>query len=98
MSIVKNSVMNLRIVSRIKWKKNLFGKPANFAVGIATVILVILIGFWINNNQTPELITKSLNDQVVNYPIIEKVDNPNVTVMTYLTDDPKIKIVWLFED
>ena len=46
----------------------------------------------------PDKVTGAMDNEFPNYPIIENVDNPNVTIMTYLTDDPKIKIVWLFED
>jgi len=82
----------------VKWKEILFGKPAYVAIGFAAIILVILVGFWQNKNQQTEMVAKVLDAQTQSYPIIEKINNPNVTVMTYLTDDPRIKIVWLFED
>ena len=41
---------------------------------------------------------KGFQKSVPSLPIIENVDRKGVTVMTFKTDDPKVTIVWLFEE
>lgn len=86
---------------QIDWaerKKPLLVKPAYLVAGLAVIVLAAVVGLWKVNSSPPETANGVATKEVNEYPVIEKVDNPNVTVMTYLTDDPKIKIVWLFED
>ena len=87
-------------VQKIVRKTNPTRKPAFAIAGFTIVMFAVLslkTGNFLNNNEGT-LITKNSAEKVTkNYPIVENVE-PNITVMTFQTDDPKIKIVWFFED
>jgi len=63
------------------------------------VIAILLIGTIRESalDNTGIMFSKSQAEHVV-YPIIEKVDMKGVTVMTFETDDPDVKIVWFFSE
>ena len=43
----------------------------------------------------PEIQT---TEKISDYPVVEKVHKPDVTVLTMNISDPKIKVVWFFDD
>jgi hypothetical protein len=86
------------VVKRIKWKENFIKKPAYIVVGSALILFVVLFGLRMKESEQSQKLAEAQENTFQNYPVVEKVNNPNVTVLTYLTDDPKIKIVWFFED
>lgn len=81
-----------------KLEKTLFrNKSFYYAFGVVLILLTCILSlsqFWpVEQKQI------SFQPEVEKeYPIVESVNKENVMVMTYLTDDPNIKIVWFFED
>jgi hypothetical protein len=64
-------------------------------VGAAAVVIILLIG---DARQTADHGSNPSEPLVRNYPVVENVERPGITVLTFQTDDPKVKIVWFFED
>ncbi len=62
--------------------------------GIPIIILIVII----NNLYKEPQQQKQQENNSINYPVIEGVNKPGVTVMTFQTSDPKITIVWFFEE
>ncbi len=64
-------------------------------VGAAAIVLLLLVG------EPWQPVDRESNPQeplARNYPVVEHVEMPGVTVMTFQTDDPKVTIVWFFEE
>lgn len=87
-------------VQKIVRKENLIRKPA-FAIAGFTIVMLALLslktGNFLNTSEESSITKNSDGKVTKNYPIVENVE-PNITVMTFQTDDPKIKIVWFFEN
>jgi predicted anti-sigma-YlaC factor YlaD len=64
-------------------------------VGLVLLLLVLILGddYYLKKYHK----IKSI-DESISYPVVEAVHKPNVTVMTFKTDNPKITIVWFFEE
>lgn len=70
------------------------GTPQSLApllIGAAAVVIALL--FHEGRRAQP-----STRPEIAELPVVESVDEPGVTVMTFQTDDPKVTIVWLFKD
>lgn len=81
----------------IKDKKQIwsFRKIVPALIGAAAILVALFIGY------SRRLLWHDLgseNDATLNYPVVENVNKPGVTVMTFKTDDPKITIIWFFEE
>jgi hypothetical protein len=64
----------------------------------AAIIFLIGIGIEKNWNGTSNDYAVSGDDTRIELPIVESVDDPNITVMTFQTDDPHITIAWFFDE
>ena len=87
-------------VEIIARKKVLIRKPAFAIAGFTIIMLAVLFiktGNFLNLSEESSITKNAVGEVTQNYPIVEDVD-PNITVMTFQTDDPKIKIVWFFKD
>ena len=63
-------------------------------VGAALVCIVTFLG-----ERLPDQKSLHRNEEgSIPIPVVESVNQPGVTVMTFLTDDPKVTIVWFFEE
>lgn len=72
------------------WKK---WSPA--VVGLAVLLIFSL---WLKPRQTGILSPDSPEAQISELPVVEEVFNEGVTVMTFKTSDPKITVVWFFQE
>ncbi|MBN2414840.1 zf-HC2 domain-containing protein [bacterium] len=61
-------------------------------IGTAMVVVALLF------HEGGQLRRGSSPPHIAELPVVESVDEPGVTVMTFQTDDPKVTIVWLFKD
>ncbi len=79
-------------------------KPLNIKLGFAASVLVLFAIIILFQTQRPEKKTtifaelKPHSSALEQYPTVEKVDKPGVTVLTMKTDDPHIKVVWFFDE
>lgn len=64
-------------------------------VGAAAIVLLLLVG---EPRQPTDSGSNPQEPMARNYPVVEHVEMPGVTVMTFQTDDPKVTIVWFFEE
>jgi predicted anti-sigma-YlaC factor YlaD len=90
---------NTEIV-KVKWKskKAIFNKKTfYYSFGAAIILLIFLVSFSQFGPGEQKQISSQPEVQK-EYPVVESINKENVMVMTYLTDDPTIKIVWFFED
>lgn len=63
-------------------------------IGITALFILFLVG-----ERMGPIENQSMNNEITsNIPVVEHVDKPGVTVMTFKTDDPKVTIVWFFEE
>lgn len=89
-------------VKELKWKPQKtfhYKKSFYYSFGVALILLVVFISFsrfWQKGKN--QIYFQTEEKLIQDYPIVESINKENVTVMTYLTDDPTIKIVWFFED
>ena len=63
--------------------------------GIAIFLIIVLIRFippLHKQNRGPSMPSSS------HIPVVESVNKSGITVMTFKTDDPKVTIVWFFEE
>jgi anti-sigma factor RsiW len=80
-----------------------FTKRPAFAVPAVLVILILLTFKLFGPAEAPnvavvgELEIQS-TEKISDYPVVEKVHKPDVTVLTMNTSDPKIKVVWFFDE
>jgi anti-sigma factor RsiW len=68
--------------------------PSAAALAAAAVLIILLIG----RDRLSLTEDRSLASQQIEPPAVEEVFTPNTTVMTIQTEDPKVRIVWLFQD
>jgi hypothetical protein len=72
-----------------------FHRIVPLLIGAAAILIMLLMGdvgpFINRRTEQPEPIVRNL-------PVVENVNKPGVTVMTFQTDDPRVTIVWFFEE
>jgi len=76
-------------------------------LSFASVVLLAVIVITAFTLRAPDKITTDVplagplpaeEITVADYPVVEEVDMPGVTVLTMETDDPHVKIVWFLGD
>ena len=75
-------------------RKPIFGTGWRVAFAIAGIVGMLLLGRYASKPDDAQ----NPVSEVVSEPVVEDVDMPNATVITYHTDDPNIKIVWFAKD
>lgn len=83
--------------------KQPFHQPYKTAFSLAVSFVLVLLVFSIFILKDTDKIDMATNNQKTvsdlgKYPVVEAVEKRNVTVMTMQTDDPKIKVVWFFDE
>ncbi|MBC8180827.1 hypothetical protein H8E88_06860 [candidate division KSB1 bacterium] len=79
-------------------------RPLKIKLGFAASALVILAAIILFQTQSPDKEAKIFAEQkphspaLEQYPTVEKVEKPGVTVLTMKTDNPRIKVVWFFDE
>lgn len=80
-----------------------FFQPYKTVLGLAVSCLLLLLvfsPFTIDNTdkEHSEINNQKTVSELDEYPVVEAFENKNATVMTMQTDDPKIKVVWFFDE
>jgi len=79
-------------------------KPLNIKLGFAASALILFAAIFLFQTQRTEkeptifAELKPHSSALEQYPTVEKVDKPGVTVLTMKTEDPHIKVVWFFDE
>jgi hypothetical protein len=91
-----------------KWSESVLSKYTWFpfpktSFSLAISLVLIFITIFVLTQNDPEIIRSNKSDgkkvsALDKYPVVEKYDNKDVTVMTLQTDDPNIRIVWFFDE
>ena len=67
----------------------------------AALVLLLFTVLWIANHQRPWNFASQSDvaerATLSRMAIVESVEKPNVTVMTFHTEDPHVKIIWFFD-
>jgi hypothetical protein len=79
-------------------------KPLNIKLGFAASVLVLFAAIFLFQTKHPGNETTIFAEQkphssiLEQYPTVEEVDKPGVTVLTMKTENPRIKVVWFFDE
>lgn len=88
----------------LQTQKLLMARKRRFALAVAGIAVAVSIALLLLLRQSPlppqtappdQQITDQNAEQI---PIVERVNKPNVTVLTFETSNPHIKIVWFFDE
>ncbi len=83
-----------QLIKKSKQRRSSIQKWIPAIVGIPIIILIVIMSILYKKPQQQE----QQENNAINYPVIEGVNKPGVTVMTFKTSDPKFTIVWFFEE
>ena len=62
--------------------------------GVAVLFIALFVNY--RSHEKEEIVDANVQNKA-SLPVVEYVDKPGVTVMTFKTKDPKMTIVWFFE-